>query len=311
MPPMASPSSKRPLSSVLVSVFILFLSAILCTNSAVHAQSASSSPANPSSAPAAAPQQPASDVPEMNTHETTVPFSVRVNLVPVRVVVRDARGKPVTNLKREDFEIFDNRRPQVISHFSVETEATLAKPVVPPDSLAEKAEPAESEKPPAFGAPRRFVGLLFDDVHIEQGDMLRSKAAAGRFVESSLQPSDRVALLTISDQGQVEFNNDRARLKEAISLLVQRTVTAGNSTGVGECPAMTYYEADLIQNQNDPNAINVATQDALNCSFNNDPRQINAALAMAMGMAAQKVSAGEVQTQYSFRRLREIVRRMS
>jgi VWFA-related protein len=312
MPPMASPSSKRPLSSVLVCVFVLFLSAILCTTPAARAQSASSNPANPSSAPAAAPQQPASDVPEMNTHETTVPFSVRVNLVPVRVVVRDARGKPVTNLKREDFEVFENRRPQVISHFSVETEATLAKPVAPPpDSLEEKAEPAEREKPPAFEAPRRFVALLFDDVHIEQGDMLRSKAAAGRFVESSLQPTDRVALLTISGQGQLDFTDDRARLKEAISLLVPRAVTAGNSTGVGECPAMTYYEADLIQNQNDPNALNVATQDALNCAFNNDPRQINAALAMAIGLAAQKVSTGEVQTQYSFRRLREIVRRMS
>jgi VWFA-related protein len=316
MPPMASPSSKRTFASVLVCVFVFFLSAIFCTSPAARAQSASSSPANPTSAnpsgaPAAAPQQPASDAPEMNTHETTVPFSVRVNLVPVRVVVRDARGKTVTNLKREDFGISDNRRPQVISHFSVETEATLAKPVAPPDSLAEKAEPAEREKPPSFEAPRRFVALLFDDVHIEQGDLLRSKAAAGRYVESSLQPTDRVALLTISGQGQVDFTDDRARLKEAISLLVQRSVTAGNSTGVGECPAMTYYEADLIQNQHDPNAINVATLDALSCAFNNDRRQTNAALAMAMGMAAQKVSTGEVQTEYSFRCLREIVRRMS
>jgi VWFA-related protein len=302
---------------VLVCVFVLFLSAILCTASAGLAQSAPSGPANPtaanpSGAPAAAPQQPASDAPEMNTHETTVPFSVRVNLVPVRVVVRDARGKAVANLKREDFEIFDNRHPQAISHFSVETEATLAKPPAPPpDSLAEKAAPLEHEKGADFAAPRRFVALLFDDVHIEQGDMLRSTAAGGRFIESSLQPTDRVALLTISGQGQVDFTDDRARLKEAISLLVPRAVTAGNSTGVGECPAMTYYEADLIQNQNDPIAINVATQDALNCAFNNDSRQTNAALGLAMGMAAQKVSAGEVQTEYAFRRLREIVRRMT
>lgn len=247
----------------------------------------------------------------MNTHESSVPFSVRVNLVPVRVVVRDAHGKSAGNLKREDFEIFDNRRPQVISHFSVETEAALAKPASPPESRAEKAAPAESEKKAAFEAPRRFVALLFDDVHIEQGDMLRSIAAAGRFVESSLQPTDRVALLTISGQGQVDFSDDRTRLKEAISLLVPRAVTAGNSTGVGECPAMTYYEADLIQNHNDPTALNVATQDALNCAFSNDLRQTNAALAMAIGMAAQKVSAGDVQTEYAFRRLREIVRRMS
>lgn len=247
----------------------------------------------------------------MNTHETTVPFSVRVNLVPVRVVVRDAHGKPVANLKREDFEIFDNRRPQVISHFSVETEATLAKLAPSPGSPAEKAAPDESEKPEAFEAPRRFVALLFDDVHIEVGDMLRSKAAAGRFVEQSLQPTDRVALLTISGQGQVDFTDDRAKLKEAVSLLVPRAVTAGNSTGVGECPAMTYYQADLIQNQRDPIATNVAAQDALNCAFGNDPNAAGAALALALSTAAQKVTAGDVQTQYVFRRLREVVRQLS
>jgi VWFA-related protein len=247
----------------------------------------------------------------MNTHETTVPFSVRVNLVPVRVVVRDAHGKPVGNLKREDFQIFDNHSPQVISHFSVEPEATLANPVAPPDSGADISGPADNEKQPAFEAPRRFVALLFDDVHIEQNEMLQSKAAAGRYVESSLQPTDRVAVLTVSGQGQLDFTDERARLKETISLLVPRAVTAGNSTGVGECPAISYYEADLIQNQNDPVALNVATQDALNCAFAKDPRQLNAAMVMAISTAAQKVSTGDVQTQYAFRRLRETVRQMS
>ena len=237
---------------------------------------------------------------------------MRVNLVPVRVVVRDAHGKPVANLKREDFEIFDNRRPQVISHFSVETETTLAKPPAAPlDSFAEKDAPPVHEKDAAFAAPRRFVALLFDDVHIEQGDMLRSKAAAGRFIESSLQPTDRVALLTISGQGQVDFTDDRVRLKEAISLLVPRAVTAGNSAGVGECPAMTYYEADLIQNQNDAIAINVATKDALACAFNSDTRFTNEAATLALSTALQKVSTGDAQTEYAFRCLREIVRRMS
>ncbi len=32
---------------------------------------------------------------EMNTRDSTTPFSVRVNLVPIRVVVRDAHGQAV------------------------------------------------------------------------------------------------------------------------------------------------------------------------------------------------------------------------
>jgi hypothetical protein len=46
---------------------------------------------------------------------------VRVNLVLVRVVVRDGSGKIVTNLKKEDFQLTDNRKPQVISSFNTET----------------------------------------------------------------------------------------------------------------------------------------------------------------------------------------------
>jgi hypothetical protein len=44
-----------------------------------------------------------------------------VNLVQVRVVVRDSQGNVVTNLKKEDFQLQDNRKPQTISTFSVET----------------------------------------------------------------------------------------------------------------------------------------------------------------------------------------------
>ncbi|HTQ59076.1 MAG TPA: hypothetical protein VMI32_02565, partial [Candidatus Solibacter sp.] len=59
-------------------------------------------------------------------HDSPATFKVRVNLVLVRVVVRDTDGKVVTNLKKEDFQLSDNRKPQVISSFSVETPASHA-----------------------------------------------------------------------------------------------------------------------------------------------------------------------------------------
>ena len=40
-----------------------------------------------------------------------------MNLVLVRVVVRDADGKAVKDLKKEDFKLTDERKPQVISEF--------------------------------------------------------------------------------------------------------------------------------------------------------------------------------------------------
>src|ERR1700731_5496152 len=58
-------------------------------------------------------QQP-SDNSEMVTQDSAATFKVHVNLVLVRVVVRDNQGKIVTSLRKEDFQLFDNRKPQVI-----------------------------------------------------------------------------------------------------------------------------------------------------------------------------------------------------
>ena len=63
---------------------------------------------------------PADAVPEVNTHSST-PFESRVNLVPVRVVVHDSNGKAVPGLTKEDFRLFQDRRRQTISLFTVET----------------------------------------------------------------------------------------------------------------------------------------------------------------------------------------------
>ena len=73
-------------------------------------------------------QQP-SENSELVSQDSPPTFKVRVNLVLVRVVVRDNKGKVVPNLRREDFQLFDNRKPQAITYFSTETpESQALKP---------------------------------------------------------------------------------------------------------------------------------------------------------------------------------------
>ena len=273
------------------------------------------------SEPAATPQPPSLNPPapqpsgvaessqEMNTRDSPTPFSVRVNLVPVRVVVRDAQGHTVPNLREEDFKVFEDRKPQLISHFSVET-----APTPPPQRAAEKSgsQPGGSVAPTApLVRPVRFIALLFDDVHLPFGELARIRNIADQYIESSALPTDRFAVFTISGLSQTDFTDDRAKLHEALRNIQPRPVTAGSSTGVGECPSVDYYQADLIQNQHDVQAIAVAQNDALVCQFNNDQRFLSAALGVAQSTAQRVLSAGDMQTQYSFQRLREIVRRMS
>lgn len=245
----------------------------------------------------------------MDTRDSSIPLESRVNLVPIRVVVRDPKGHVVPNLKKEDFQVFEDGKLQDISHFSVETPASFTQTFVRPDALPGTPE---SEKPPAdFVPPSRFVGLLFDDVHVALGDLLRARAAATRYVDESLQPTDRVAIFTISGQSQMDFTMDRDKLHSALLGLIPRSVSGSNATGIGECPPIDYYEADLIENKNDQTALNVATQDTLACMFNNDPTQLAAARQMATATAMRVNDAGDTQTVYSFRRLEEVLRRIS
>ena len=50
--------------------------------------------------------------------DTSTTFKVKVNLIEVRVVVRDAQGNVVGKLGKDDFQLTDNGKPQVIARFS-------------------------------------------------------------------------------------------------------------------------------------------------------------------------------------------------
>src|ERR1700746_1951549 len=236
--------------------------ATLCAQSSQGAPSQTPEPSSGTSAPTAPPSNSSDSAQEVNTRDSPTPFSVRVNLVPIRVVVRNAHGQAIPNLRQDDFRIFEDGKPQLISHFSVETPAPAAQPLRETSS----SHPAESEKAPAVLArPARFVALLFDDVHLPFGELARIRNIADDYVKSSFQPSDRFAVFTISGQSQTDFTDDRAKLHEALQGVQPRPVTAGSATGIGECPSINYLQADLIINQHDLQETTVATKDELAC----------------------------------------------
>src|SRR4029077_2104045 len=130
------------------------LKALLAASCAAFQMHAQEPPAK-SETPAPAAQAPGNQAAEVSTRDTPPTFRVRVNLVLVRVVVRDSNGKVVSNLKKEDFQLSDNRKPQVISTFSTETpeshKVTPATPSPNPDGNV-------SGDPAAIAAlPQRFV----------------------------------------------------------------------------------------------------------------------------------------------------------
>jgi len=273
--------------------------------------SSSTTTSSPTTSPTTTPQDTKAagePVAEMSTHESTATFKVPVNLVLVRVVVRDGTGHAVADLKKDDFQLFDSRKPQIVTHFSIERPPA---PVQPAPVSKPAADVDETGKPAAAALPSRFVALLFDDIHLSMGDLVQARLAAMRYLTSAVQLSDRVALFTVSGQDQVVFSDDRDALRKKLAVLIPREVTAGDATGNTGCPTMNFYEASLIVDHNDQTAMAVATADALTCAYNNDTRMSPAAASLATTTAYSMVSAGNVLIDYSFRRLQEIIRRIS
>lgn len=299
---MTVPLGRRP-SASLRSLWPVFLGAVFfaCFPSAAVPQTqSSSSPPPPPPAPQSEqkPDAKASND-EIVSHDTGTTFKVRVNVVLVRVVVRDTQGKVITNLKKEDFQLADNRKPQIISSFSVETPGSHV-PAVKMEANS-GAAPSEGTPVKAPELPQRFVTLFFDDLHLSTQDALISRQAATKLFDA-MQTDDRLAIFTSSGQVQQEFTADRDKLADALQRILPRPLL---SHGSMDCPPMTFYEAYQIVEVNDPTALQVATQDAAACTGTTQ-----GAATFAQAAAQRELSAGESEIQFSFRNLDALIRRM-
>jgi VWFA-related protein len=254
---------------------------------------------------------------EMASRDTPTTFKVSVRLVLVRAVVRDPQGRAIGNLSKDDFQLSDNGKPQVIKHFAVEQPG--GPPGPPPAGSAAAAEPAPATAPTVSSAPPqvpdRFVIYLFDDVHLQSKYLLPSRAAAERHI-ATLRPTDRAAVFTTSGQGNIDFTDDRAQLHEALMRIQSRAIL---SVGVAQCPYMTYYMADQIVNLHDDQVLRVAAQDAVNCTgLSTSSAQAGAAAAalqaaaqQAQAAAQQSLSLGDAEYRLVLGALKDTVRRIS
>jgi len=301
-----------PAVSLRVVLRLLLASSLLIQVKAGQGQAPA---ANPPAETASAPDQNAPDknAPELNTRDAPATFSTKVNLVLVPVVVRDGNGHAVGNLQKEDFQLFDRGKPQVITRFSVEKAGT---PSIPVEQATDAAAP-EKPQPPAPAIADHFVAYLFDDVHMNAGDLLWSRNGAERHINESLQPNSRVAIFTTSGQVTQDFTDDRDKLHQALARILPQ---AGAVSPGATCPLMDYYVADLIANQHDPTALNAAASDAQSqgCFIpppGNTPQAAQQAAQeaqqMAESAALQMINLGERETRLPLIVLNDVVRRMS
>ncbi len=146
---------------------------------------------------------------------------VTVNLVQVDAVVTDAKGRQVTDLKADAFEITEDGRAQKITNFSYIRLAPPAPPAapapLPPGAVAPPPAPAATKREEV----RRTIVLVVDDLGLSFESMGEVRHDLKHFVDQQLQPGDLVAIVrTSGGMGALDqFTTDRRLLLAAVERL--------------------------------------------------------------------------------------------
>ncbi|HEX8720994.1 MAG TPA: VWA domain-containing protein [Pyrinomonadaceae bacterium] len=133
---------------------------------------------------------------------------IETQLVSVPAIVTDKAGRPLTGLRAEDFQIFEDGRPQKIANFAT-TEAPFEVALLLDTS----------------GSTREDVGLI--------------RRAALAFVEA-LRPGDRVAVLAFNTQK--EGNDSLATVELKAPLTDDRELLQEAIEGVGASNGTPFYD---------------------------------------------------------------------
>ncbi len=217
-------------------------------------------------------------------------LKIDASLVPVRVVVHDSKGQTVGGLAKEDFQVFDEGKSQPVSQFfAFHHGGKQSDPTAPPTTTLDDTD--------------IYTVFVFDDLHIEHDDFAPARDAAVRHL-ATLPQSEFAALVTTSGQPGLDFTVDREKLRQTFDNL-RPHIPLGP-----DCPRLSYYQADLIQNQQNEVALKAATQLAIKCGFTRDKRA-NSAREAALSAAAEAIHFGRADSDRALLILKNLIHRMS
>ncbi|MFT3744006.1 MAG: VWA domain-containing protein [Pyrinomonadaceae bacterium] len=154
---------------------------------------------------------------------------ISTNLIQVDVTVTDKKGNPISDLKPDEVEIYENGKLQKITNFSFTPGTRL-----PETKGDQKKDPAAAWLPSAQIRPeqvRRTIALVVDDLNLSFGSTFWVREALKKFVDEQMQDGDLVAIIrTGAGVGALQqFTADKRQLQAAIDRV---KFNAGGAAGV-------------------------------------------------------------------------------
>ena len=159
------------------------------------------------------PQPPAPAAPGQPQKPT---FTVRIDLITNDVIVRDEKGNFVPDLKKDEFEIYEDGVKQDIVSMTVVTGGRVTNLLAPPPPPPPEGIILPPSKPVNDTSGRIFL-FFVDDLHLQFHNTGRVRDLFKRISKELVHEGDMFGIVSSGPSSiAVDMTYDRARLDESI-----------------------------------------------------------------------------------------------
>jgi VWFA-related protein len=171
-------------------------------------------------------------------------FKAKARLVLVDVVVANNKGEPITGLKKEDFEVFEDGKPQFVSTFEEHRGALPTQIKLPP------MPPNVYTNFPLVQTADSVNVILLDALNTPTSDQVYVHRQMIKYVKT-IPPRTRVAIFTLAS---------RLRMLQGITTDSSLLLAAINTTKAGPTPSP--LRASTVESDADQSRIDFLTKEA-------------------------------------------------
>src|ERR1041385_4328421 len=226
----------------------------------------------------AQPQQQTNQLPKLTE-------SIDVKVINVDVVVTDKKGNPITGLTKDDFELYENGQPKLISNF-YEVEGKRPPNISLTPAGAEK--PVEAKPEEISENLRRRIVFYIDNLSLMPFNRNRVFKEMKEFAKNVMRPGDEAMIATFNRSMKIRtnFTRDPAQVQQTLDAI------AGESAlGVANKSERRDFENRIQDADNYDDAVATARQYAE--SVNHDLRQsvesLNGLMTTLAGVEGKKI----------------------
>lgn len=153
-------------------------------------------------------------------------IKVTSNLVSLDVIVKDKKGKAITDLKPEDFTVVENGVPQKIQFF--DSTLTSGSEAGQPTRATDSTGPIPRTP---TGFPRNIIALVLDGQSTELSNLKHVREGTMKYIRERITDSDSVALFSISGGLKLlqPFTQDKAKLIAAVDKAYDSSIVSKTS----------------------------------------------------------------------------------